>query len=76
MVVILDELSHEEQKLFGELYDERGRRITHCRFCGKFGIYLARSDQGIIDLHNMEDDSIHSCINMEVARGYYQREHY
>ena len=74
MVIILDDLSHEEQKLFGELYNEAGKRIVYCRWCGQWGVYLARSDQGTINLHNIEDDSIHSCINMEVARIYNQRE--
>jgi hypothetical protein len=74
MVVTLDELSTEDQKLFGELYDEKGRRIQWCKWCGVWGIYLAHSDQVTTTLHYIEDNSVHTCHNLSAVRGYYQRE--
>jgi hypothetical protein len=74
MAVTLDELSTEDQKLFGELIRREWQTNNSLQVCGRWGIYLALSDQGTTILHNMEDDSIHSCLNLEVVRGYYQRE--
>ena len=71
MVIILDDLSHEEQKLFGELYDDNGRRVIYCR-----GIYITRDNEGNISLMNIEDDTLHCCASLEAIRGYYQRENW